>query len=85
MIPGWYSNNNHPFYEFFISEDGWCITFTNSEKKAYLDKYNDLRNFTVVKSYKIIANESESLIRNIFKYGWEDSDFDEDYTGDFFK
>ncbi len=85
MIPGWYSNNNHPFYEFFISEDGWCVTSSSSDEAVYLDKYHDLKNFTAVKSNKIISNESESLIRCIFKYGWKDSDLDEDYTGDFFK
>jgi len=39
VIPGWYSNNNHAFYEYFISEDAWCITFTTSSEKVFLDKY----------------------------------------------
>jgi len=82
MIPGWYSHNIYPFYEYFISDDGLYISSLSYGKKVYINKYKNLHDFTIVNNEKIISNESRFLLKHLFKYGWGD---DHEYTGDFFK
>ncbi len=77
MIPGWYINNNHPFYEFFISEYGQYITYTNLSG-VYVDKYSNMDNFKKVESEKTISILNKDLIKHLLEHGWQKSGQDED-------
>lgn len=85
MIPGWYCLKEQSFYIYFISEDAWCIRFISSNEKVFLDKYDSLKVFMVVKNKKIISSENQYLLKNLFEYGWVNSSVEDNYTGDFFK
>jgi len=85
MISNWYRHSSRHHCEYFISEYGWCITYSLPNPKVRLYKYNSLYNFIIVKSSKLISNNNYDLMHHLFEYGWMDSDAQNEYDGDFFK
>jgi len=85
MIPCWYKHFD--IYEYFISDDGWCITSNSKEDIVIINKYTGLWRFKVVDSSyeKIISDKSKFLLMNLFTYGWGGDYNNIGYDGDFFK
>jgi len=82
--PAWYINKKHSYSEYFISEDGWSITFDAKARSIYLDKYFNINGFKIIKNEEEISYLNQQLIKNLFEYSWSHG-YQGNYTGDFFK
>ena len=69
--PGWYIAGYSGLHNYFISEKGYFINFTNTLSKAFIDSWDGVKSgdFKRYSGGDTILNRI--LLSHLFKYGWE--------------